>query len=185
MLASQVRQAFANSRSALDGLSDAEFTREPVPGAWSVRLRHEAGRGWGIGEYVCEDAWPPPDPLPVTTIAWRLTHLAAWTEVYLDWTFGAAEVSLDHVQVPGTCPATVDWYDDVARRYVEEVDRVDDEELAELRPAHWGEMLPTARLVSIMITEHAHHLAEIGLLRDLYAGHARSQDPPPQAWTWP
>lgn len=26
-------------------------------------------------EFVCEDAWPPPNPLPTTTIAWRVIHL--------------------------------------------------------------------------------------------------------------
>jgi hypothetical protein len=34
------------------------------------------------------------------------------------------------------------------------------------------------RLVTTMLTEHVHHIAEIGVLRDLRRGHALSQPPP-------
>ena len=55
----------------VNGLTDEEYFWEPVAGCWSLR-RSDQGRwlldgGWG--------GRPAPDPVPVTTIAWRLCHL--------------------------------------------------------------------------------------------------------------
>ena len=47
-----------------------EYLWEPVPGCWSIRPTGPGGRG----EF--EQAWPDPEPALVTTIAWRLSHLA-------------------------------------------------------------------------------------------------------------
>ena len=53
----------------LEGLGDEEFFWAPAPGAWSVV---EGPAGWEM-----QQVWPEPDPPPVTTIAWRLAHIAA------------------------------------------------------------------------------------------------------------
>jgi hypothetical protein len=135
--------------------------------------------GWGTGEWVCEDGWPPPDPLPVTTIAWRVIHLAAWTDVYLDWTFGAAQQRVWHREVPGDRAGGLAWLLDAQDRFLAAVDPLDDRGAFELRPTHWGERRPAAHLVTMMITEHVHHSAEIGVLRDLCRGRARPSPPPP------
>jgi hypothetical protein len=55
---------------SLETLTDEEYLWEPVPGCWSIRPTGPGGRG----EF--EQAWPDPEPAPVTTIAWRLSHLA-------------------------------------------------------------------------------------------------------------
>ena len=62
--------------------------------------------------------------------------------------------------------------------FMNAVDALDDGSVFELRPAHWGESLPVANLVSTMLIEHVHHIAEIGALRDIRRGHARLQAPP-------
>ena len=64
-------------RPRLDGLTDAEYLWEPVPGCWSVRPRgtSSAPVQGGSGETVIEFAFPEPVPAPVTTIAWRLGHV--------------------------------------------------------------------------------------------------------------
>lgn len=64
-------------RPRLDGLSDDEYFWEPVAGCWSVRRR---GTGTapvqaGSGEFTIDFAMPTPEPPPVTTIAWRLSHI--------------------------------------------------------------------------------------------------------------
>ena len=63
-------------------------------------------------------------------------------------------------------------------RFTSAVSQLDDADLAERRPAHWGPRLPIYRLVSTIAVEHVHHGAEIGLLRDLRRGHGRVQPPP-------
>ena len=63
---------WARLTSRLTRLTDEEYFWEPVSGCWSLRpgddgrWRLDGGGGGG----------PAPDPVPVTTIAWRLGHLA-------------------------------------------------------------------------------------------------------------
>ena len=52
----------------LEGLSQAEFDWEPSPGAWSVRATAD-------GPQV-ERIEPDPDSPPITTIGWRMWHIA-------------------------------------------------------------------------------------------------------------
>ncbi len=47
----------------LEGLGDAEYFWEPVPGCWSVRQ--------GTGGRWAMDGGTAPEPAPVTTIAYR------------------------------------------------------------------------------------------------------------------
>ncbi len=178
LLGVQTDLAWVDRRAVLDGLTDDEFRWEPVAGCWSVRPRAEAGAGWGTGEYVCEDTWPPPEPVPVTTIGWRICHLAGWTEVYLDHSFGSARLGLPDLDAPGDAATAVAWLDDAQARWSNAVRSIDESEVTELRPTHWGGHMPLARIVSDMVIEYAHHLAEIGTLRDIRRGHALPQAPP-------
>ena len=175
----QLRHSWVNARWVLEDLQDDEFWWEPTPHCWSVRRRDTGVTGWGTGEWVCEDAWPPPEPVPVTTVAWRIVHLAAWTDVYLDWTFGSARAGLQDFLVPGDRAGCMGWLFAAQDRFTAAVDGVDDEAMFDLRPAHWDEMVPVAHLVTSMLTEHVHHIAEVGVLRDLRRGRARSQPLPP------
>ena len=178
VLGSLLTKSFVNVRWVLEDVDDEDCFWEPAEQCWSVRRREDAGRAWGTGVWVCEDAWPPPDPLPITTIAWRMAHLAAWTDVYRSWTFEDQSLDLLHAEVPGTMDGLSAWLCSAQDRFRAHVDGLDEAELSELRPAHYGPHLPIHRLVSTMASEHTHHGAEIGLLRDLRRGHARVQPPP-------
>ena len=51
-------------------LTDAEYVWEPAPNCWTLHPNDD-----GLVAYDFE--WPPPEPPPFTTIAWRLSHVAA------------------------------------------------------------------------------------------------------------
>ena len=92
-------------RPRLDGLTDAEYLWEPVPGCWSVRPRgtSSAPVQGGSGAMVVEFAFPEPDPAPVTTIAWRLGHLTVGVfGVRNAAHFGAAPVDYLSYDYPAT-----------------------------------------------------------------------------------
>ncbi len=178
VLEAQLRQAWSNAGWLLEGLDDDEYFWEPRAGCWSVRRRTEAERGWGTGEFVCEDAWPPPDPLPLTTIAWRVIHLAAWTEVYRQYTFGVERPNIAQFEIPGSVTEGVAWLRRTQDDFIAAVAALGDDEVFEARPTHWGATLPLYEIVSLMLSEHVHHLAEIGTLRDLRRGHAENRPPP-------
>jgi hypothetical protein len=173
-----LRTSFENVRWLLEDVDDGDCFWEPGEPCWSVRRRADAGMAWGTGDWVCEDAWPAPDPLPLTTVAWRLAHLAAWTDVYRSYAFEEERLDLLQFEVPGTRDGLVGWLTAAQDRLGAKVDALDDAELAELRPAYFGPPRPLHRLVSTMVVEHLHHGAEIGLLRDLHRGHARLKPPP-------
>lgn len=172
LLAVQLDDMWASSSAALRDLTDDEYFWEPTSGCWSVRPRAEATRGWGSGDWVCEDAFPAPDPVPVTTIAWRVIHLAAWTEVYLDHAFGGRTYDLQDFEVPTTAAGGVASLNDAQRRWADEVRFIPADEAFAARPWLWGQDIPLGRIVSIMTLEYRHHLAEVALLRDLRRGHA-------------
>jgi len=162
------------ARPRLDGLGDDEYLWDPMPGAWSLRLRAESTTplAAGGGERVIDFALPAPEPTPVTTIAWRLGHVSVGV-------FGARNAS--HFGGPPLDYQTVDWpagaagalamLDEGYGRWVEGVGGLDEAGLARpCGPAEgpFGE-LPMAALVLHIHREAIHHLAEVALLRDLYA----------------
>ncbi len=178
VLGSVLRKSFENVRWLLEDVAHDDCFWEPATPCWSVRRREQAAAGWGTGAWVCEDTWPPPDPLPITSIAWRMAHLAAWTDIYRNWTFEDQTLGLRQFDVPGNRDGLADWIYSAQDLFASFVDALDDGDLAKLRPAHYGPHLPIHRLVSGIAVEHIHHGAEIGLLRDLRRGHARAQPSP-------
>jgi hypothetical protein len=126
----------------------------------------------GAGDLVLDYEHPAPVPPPVTTIAWRLAHVIVGV-------FGQRNAS--HFGGPPIDYLTVDWpadaagalamLDDVYAGWVAGVQGLDLTRLGEpVGPAEgpYAEH-PYATLVLHINREAIHHLAEVALLRDLYA----------------
>lgn len=171
----QLRHAWIYSRGVLQDLDEDEYFWEPTALCWSVRRRSPDTYGWGKGEFVCEDAFPAPEPLPATTIAWRAVHLAAWTDIYRTWAFADGRPTLLEAEVPGTATGGLSWLYEAQDRFMSAVDTLDDVSVFELRAVPSGKSVPAVNLVTTMLIEHVHHIAEIGVLRDLHRGHARTR----------
>jgi hypothetical protein len=173
LLRRQLSHAFAASRWQVEGLTDDEYFWEPHPGCWSVRRRAPSvsATSTGVGEWIVE--WSPAENVATTTIAWRLVHLAAWTDVYRDWTFGAATRSFDDLDVPHDAATAVQLLHRVQDEYSAAVGRLDDRDFEAMRPVHWGANFPIGVLVWQIAVEHLHHSAEIGVLRDIRRGRGR------------
>lgn len=155
----------------LAGMTDDEALWEPAATVWTVRP------SGGIGGVVDAagmhmEADTGPGTTPITTIAWRMWHLA----VDCFDTFA--------VRVFGTTGASVsggDWFVDAARGHAElsaafanfrdgVAARPSESWWDELGP-EWGPFAPYSLLDLVQHTSHelVHHGAEIALLRDLYA----------------
>jgi len=147
----------------LDGLTDAEFFREPVPSCWTVRPHASSPGRWEI-----DYDWPVPEPPPVTTIAWRLVHLANGNWIYWEHAFGPGQRMFPDLVIPGSADAARGYWDDSRRPISSWLDQVTDEELGEMRPSHLGAPRSAGDVMMILIDEQVHHGAEIGVLRDLY-----------------
>ncbi|MGH9275666.1 MAG: DinB family protein [Acidimicrobiales bacterium] len=161
-------------RPRLDGLTDAEYLWEPVPGAWSIRPRSQARTtiSGGAGDLVAEFEQPEPSPAPVTTIAWRLGHILVGVLGARNAShFGWEPVDYFSKVYPATADQALAELDTEYERWIAGVTGLSEEGLA--RPigpseGEWAEH-SYADLVLHIHRELIHHGAEIALLRDLYA----------------
>lgn len=162
------------ARPRLDGLTDEEYVWEPVPDCWSLRPRGtgRAPISEGAGALTIEFAYPEPDPAPVTTIAWRLGHvivgvLGARTHSH----FGGPPADYGRWTYAETAAGALEQLDDGYDAWVRGVRSLGQQGLA--RPCGPAEgpwaTAPMAALVLHIHRELIHHLAEVALLRDLYA----------------
>lgn len=154
------------------GLTDAEYFWEPVPGSWNLRPD-------GPGRWRMERASDAPADGPLTTIAWRMTHLTV--EIFESryraffggegpdqWAPG--ERILASGQLAGTAEAALAHLTDAYTRWRNAVaDLSEDALLAPLGPkgADFASS-SMAELVLHLNREAMHHGGEICLLRDLY-----------------
>ena len=167
-LNSQLESYWTNQfRPRLKGLTETEYFWEPVEGCWNIRLV-------GAGKYVADFQTPEPDPPPVTTIAWRLSHICAamllWDQTIQ---FDGANCDVAPFECPGTAQSALQSLDRSYARWRTGVESLDDEALARnIGPAPGCLMAfadySMAALVLHINREVIHHGAEVALLRDLY-----------------
>jgi uncharacterized damage-inducible protein DinB len=167
-LSTQLEWYWTNQfRPRLIGLTDAEYLWEPVEGCWNIRPV-------GNGKYLADYQTPEPDPPPVTTIAWRLSHIAgailAWCNASQ---FGGSNFEVAAFECPGTAEAALRLLDSGYARWRAGVESLEDEALARTVGPAQGCLAsfagyPLAALVLHLNREVIHHGAEVALLRDLY-----------------
>lgn len=158
----------------LGGLTDEEYHWEPVPGCWGVRPD-------GHGGHVLEGAGTrPPDPPPVTTIAWRLVHVALGAlHTRVSTFFGDGGVPADAdmfdprhhpAELPGTAAAALTLLERAYLAWQAGTTSLDDAELARQLGPRGGPYADSSmtELMAHVNREVMHHGGEIGLLRDLY-----------------
>jgi hypothetical protein len=164
LLLGSVDYVWSRISQRLAGLTQDEYLWEPVPGCWSVRPT-------AAGAWEAEVVIPDPEPVSVTTIAWRLWHiastcLATYTSNGLgDWPLQVRDR---------------EWYGEVgpALEAVEQawdafrggLAGLGEDGLWRLLGETWGPYGddPWAALVLHAQDELSHHGAEVALLRDLY-----------------
>jgi hypothetical protein len=174
LLADQVDWLWQHqARPRLAGLTDAEYFWEPVPGCWSVRPRGGAGGSdlHGTGDFGLQYSYPPPEPPPVTTIAWRLAHIIVGVLGMRSAShFGGPTMTWDSFPYAGSAAEALAQLDSAYRNWIFGVRAMGADGLAApCGPAEgeWGDS-SMAQLVLHINCEVIHHAAEIALLRDLY-----------------
>jgi len=159
---------WARVTGRLAGLTDEEYFWEPVAGCWSLRQgdggRWQLDGGGGGGR--------APDPVPVTTIAWRLGHLGGMAVGgFANRRFGDGALTTARIGFPPGAAAVPGFLDGHYRAWRGG--------LAGLSPGEWAAPLgpswgPYAEATTVDLALHVldeviHHGAEIGVLRDLYS----------------
>jgi len=82
----------------LAGLDDDEYFWEPVAGCWSIRRTPDGG--WTIDGAGGNQ--PASDPPPITTIAWRIGHIAGMAlGGFTNRLFGDGSLTVQDLLLPG------------------------------------------------------------------------------------
>ncbi len=160
-------------RRRWESLTDEEYLWEPVDGCWSLRPRADAvtPMAAGAGDVVADFQDPEPQPAPVTTIAWRMGHIAigVFGTRAADH-FGDGDVGYLSTEWSLTARGGLDLLDRHYDAWMGGVRKLDTAGLE--RPCGPAEGpyadYPFASLVLHISREAIHHGAEINLLRDLY-----------------
>ncbi|MEV6837809.1 DinB family protein [Streptomyces sp. NPDC051133] len=171
------------TRTRVEPLGDDEYLWEPVPGCWSVRRRAD-GPGpratflAGAGEWGRDGApYPHPWPPPVTTLAWRLSHLSEMLALRADHTAGSRSATREDHPVSGDAAGAIAALGTGAAAWRQALLRADDPALDRVGhctyPYGSDAEEPFLDIVWWVNQEVLHHGAEIALLRDLYGASRR------------
>ena len=82
-------------RNLVEGLTDSEYFWEPVPNCWRIYQQSD-------GHWTYDYDIPGPIPAPLTTIGWRLVHLASCKVMYHEYAFGAQRLTFSELIIPQT-----------------------------------------------------------------------------------
>jgi len=147
-------------RPRLEGLTDDEYFWEPVPGCWTL---HPDGS--------IDFSYPPPQPEPFTTIAWRLAHVIVGVLAMRNHShFGGPPADYQSWPYARDASTALDQLDGAYANWITGVRGLDAAALA--RPCGPAEGpyadYSMATLVLHINREVIHHGAEIACIRDLY-----------------
>ena len=151
LLEAQMGEAFEMLCERLDGLTDDEFGWEPVPGAWAI---HPDERGMWIADY--EE--PDPIPAPITTIGWRIVHVADCKLMYQEYAFGPGRLQWPELEAPHTSSDALRALDERQAKLMDAVRAMSDHELDVERMTNWGEPWPAWRILWTMVHHARGHL---------------------------
>jgi len=160
--------AWARTRRRLDGLPDEELLWEPVAGCWSIRpdADGEPRPDWA----------PMPDTPLVTTLAWRLWHLATCYGAARNARWLGVERPASDDETARTAPrltadAALAGLEDAHRWWEAVLAAVPEEQLGDRLGPVAGPYADSTKAGFVLhqLDEMIHHGAEVGLLRDLYA----------------
>ncbi|MFL6144789.1 MAG: DinB family protein [Labedaea sp.] len=173
-------------RPRLGDLSDEEYFWEPVDGCWSVRPRGTSAAPIqaGAGDMTIDFAMPEPDPPPLTTIAWRLGHVIVAVLAMRNAThFGREPTDYQTHVYAGSAADALAQLDTEYARWIAGCGALGDDRLSRPVGAAEGEFAEHsfAGLILHINRELIHHLAEVSLLRDLYASRTAGHDRPSRA----
>jgi hypothetical protein len=154
----------------LAGLADDEYLWAPVADPWTVRRTDD---GW-----TADSADAEPDPAPVTTIAWRIWHLASdCLASYLSRSPEGRPLGVTGTQWHGDAATALRDLRTAAAAFRRMAVAAGEDGIWQPLGPAWGPYAEDtwADLVVHAFDELAHHGAEIALLRDLYRSQTASR----------
>jgi uncharacterized damage-inducible protein DinB len=146
-------QASRRLFQSIEGLTEAEYRWEPVPGALTLK-----------------NLWPQPES-GISTIEWKLPHVAAWKMRYASFLFGDGSHTFHEILACGRMEETVAYLTRAVETMRAGIEGLSDHMLKEVRPTGWSGTRARAPLLpslNWMIQHDVYHAGQIRTLRGLY-----------------
>jgi uncharacterized damage-inducible protein DinB len=113
------------------------------------------------------------------SIIGTLKHTAGWSHVYRSCAFDSSPISWSSLQWPHGLRDTIiktesyltdliQWLKLSHRLWQQDLLPIQDDELDQLRPVHWGETMPLFEIVRLIANHHIYHTGEINQLLSIY-----------------
>jgi hypothetical protein len=155
-------------RPRLDGLTDDEYFWQPVPDCWTI-----------APDGSIDFAYPPPDPAPFTTIAWRMAHVIVGVFAMRNQShFGGPPADYQGWPYATDAATALQQLDQTYATWIDGVRALSAADLN--RPCGPAEgpyaEYALSELVLHINREAIHHGAEICCLRDLYAHQTNNRE---------
>lgn len=162
LLFSGIDYVWERLRSRVGGLTREEYLWEPAADVWNVR---PDGDRWVVERIV-----PDPEPAPITTIAWRLWHIASDCLASYSESLGGWPLEVTGREWYGEVEPALDAMDTAFAAFRSRVIGLGEDGIRQPLGPDWGPYADDswAALVVHALDELAHHGAEVALLRDLY-----------------
>jgi DinB superfamily len=147
----------------LDGLSQAEYQWLPAEPSWSVRLVD--------GRWQADSDAGDPEPAPLTSIAWRMWHIASdCLASYVSPALGDWPLPVADRDWFGESEPALQALDTAYTAFRSRLVGLGEDGLRTALGPSWGPYAEAswADLAVHALDELSHHGAEIALLRDLY-----------------
>ena len=112
-----------------------------------------------------------------------LKHAAGWSHVYrsyafdhqprhwaqLDWPRGLRDTI---IKSESYLKEVINWAEEAHQQWREELVGLNDAELDELRPLHWGQRAPLYEIVVLIASHHLYHAGELNQVLSICRGEA-------------
>lgn len=106
------------------------------------------------------------------SILGTLKHTAGWSHVYRSYAFDAAPIAWNDLPWPyglrdillqseAYLTSLIAWMSQSHQLWQQDLRRLRDEQLDQLRPVHWGDRLPLGEIVRLIAHHHVYHAIEI------------------------
>jgi hypothetical protein len=155
--------------------SRAEMTRHLLDDACRVMMRHLDGITLEEALYVPEGGY--------RSALGTLKHAAGWSHVYHSYAFDAAPKHWDAVAWPRGLRDTIvkseeyvdeviEWFRLAHRQWMDDLSSIEDEQIDEMRPLHWGEEAPLYDIMVMIAGHHIYHAGELNQVLSISRGEA-------------
>jgi hypothetical protein len=117
------------------------------------------------------------------SILGTLKHAAGWSHVYRSYAFDPEPIHWmgnlwprgfrdTIVASEGYLHQMIQWFQKAHQLWMEDLHSVEEEQLEELRPLHWGEQAPIFDIVMMIARHHVYHAGELNQVLSIIRGEA-------------